>query len=242
MSIEQVKEIRERSNAPLGDCKAALEEARGDIDAALVVLQKRGIAKAVEKGVRLATEGRIHSYIHPGNRIAVIVEVNCETDFVAKNEDFINFCEEVAMQVAGMNAQFVKRDTSSDEANSQIQIFAEQVKNKPAEAQDKIITGKMEKWFSETCLLEQESIHHPKQTIEQSRLVLVAKLGENIQIRRFARMEVGEGMQKKSVDFLHEVARATLPDLKDIDLYGKLVKEDEKLTVVVDDKVVGVQG
>jgi len=206
MSIEQVREIRERSNAPLGDCKSALEEAKGDIDVALVVLQKRGITKAAAKGTRLATEGRIHPYIHPGNRIAVIVEVNCETDFAAKNDDFVNFCEEVAMQIAGMNAQHVRReDIPSDVSTIQSDIFYEQVKDKPFSAHDKIVAGKFEKWYTEVCLMEQESIHHPKQTIEQTRFALVAKLGENIQIRRFARMEVGEGMQKKSSDFVAEV-------------------------------------
>ncbi len=232
MSIEQVREVRERSNAPLGDCKAALEEAKGDINGALVILQKKGIAKAVAKGTRIASEGRIHPYIHLGNRIAVIVEVNCETDFVAKNEDFVNFCEEVAMQVAGMNPTYVDMESSklynSVEANTQREIFREQIKDTPTEMHEKILTEKMEKWFTEACLSKQESIHHPKQTIEQLRLALVAKLGENIQIRRFARMEVGEGMQKKSDDFVAEV--------------GKLVKEDEKVTVVVDDKAVGTQG
>lgn len=227
MSIEQVKEVRDRSHAPLGDCKAALEEAKGDIDAALVVLQKRGIAKAVAKGTRLATEGRIHPYVHPGNRVAVIVEVNCETDFVAKNEDFINFCEEVAMQVAGMSAQYVNLSAVPGAVyGQQRDIFLEATK-KVLEGKEialmKVVDGKMNKWYTEVCLMEQESILHPKQRIEDLRLALVAKLGENIQVRRFSRMEVGEGMAKKSTDFLQEVAVATggLPELKDVNLYDK---------------------
>lgn len=210
ISASVVKEVRERSGAGMMDCKNALVEANGDVEKALEIIQKKGLAKAVKKAGRVASEGLIHSYIHAGGRLGVLLEVNCETDFVARNPDFKQFCEETAMQIAAMSAQYVKKDEIPETAIAkQKEIFEAQLKEegKPQQAWPKIMEGKVSKWAQEICLADQESIIHQGKTIEQLRSELVAKIGENINIRRFVRWELGEGIEKKKEDYAAEVAK-----------------------------------
>lgn len=210
ISASTVKEVRERSGAGMMDCKNALVEAGGDVEKALEIIQKKGLAKAVKKAGRVASEGLVHAYIHAGGRLGVLVEINCETDFVSRNDDFKQFVEETAMQIAAMNAQYVKKDEIPASATAkQKEIFEAQLKEegKPEQAWPKIVEGKLSKWMQEICLLDQESIIHQGKTIEQVRQELVAKIGENINIRRFTRWELGEGIEKKKEDYAAEVAK-----------------------------------
>ncbi|MBI2388960.1 MAG: translation elongation factor Ts [Deltaproteobacteria bacterium] len=210
ISASTVKEVRERSGAGMMDCKNALVEANGDVEKALEIIQKKGLAKAVKKAGRVASEGLVHSYIHAGGRIGVLVEINCETDFVSRNEDFKRFCDDVAMQIAGMSAQYVrKEEIPADVTAKQKEIFQAQLKEegKPEQAWPKILEGKLSKWAQEICLNDQESIVVPGKNIEQVRAELVAKIGENINIRRFVRWELGEGIEKKKEDYAAEVAK-----------------------------------
>lgn len=210
ISASTVKEVRERSGAGMMDCKNALVEANGDVEKALEIIQKKGLAKAVKKAGRVASEGLVHSYIHAGGRLGVLVEINCETDFVSRNPDFKQFCEEVAMQIAAMSAQYVKKEEIPDSVKAkQQEIFEAQLKEegKPQQAWPKILEGKISKWASEICLNDQLSIIHEGKTVEQLRTDLVAKIGENINIRRFVRWELGEGIEKKKEDYAAEVAK-----------------------------------
>ena len=207
-----VKQVRERSGAGMNDCRSALIEASGDVEKALELIQKKGLAKAVKKAGRIAAEGLVHSYIHAGGRLGVLAEINCETDFVSRNPDFKAFVEETCMQIAAMSAQYVKKDEiPAGVIAKQKEIFeaqmAEDPKPKPKDAWPKIIEGKINKWSSEICLVDQESIIHAGKTIEQLRQELVAKIGENINIRRFTRWELGEGIEKKKEDYAAEVAK-----------------------------------
>ncbi len=207
-----VKQVRERSGAPMMDCKSALVEAAGDVEKALDIIQKKGLAKAVKKAGRVAAEGLVHSYIHAGGRLGVLAEINCETDFVSRNPDFKLFVEETCMQIAAMAAQYVKKEEiPADIVAKQKEIFeaqmAEDPKPKPKDAWPKIIEGKVAKWAGEICLNDQESIIHAGKTVEQLRQELVAKIGENISIRRFTRWELGEGIEKKKEDYAAEVAK-----------------------------------
>ena len=210
MSAEKIREVRERSGAPLSEGKTALEEAQGDIDQALVVLQKRGTTRSVSES-RIAAEGLVRSYIHPGDRLAVLVEVNCETDFVARSPDFRAFCDDVAMQIAGMSPRYVARTEIPEEHRvSQREIFVAQLREqkKPEAAIAKIVEGKINKWYSEVCLLDQESITVPGKTVEQVRAEVSAKFREKVSVRRFTRWEVGSGMEKRDSNLAHEVAKA----------------------------------
>jgi elongation factor Ts len=210
ISAGLVKEVRERSGAGMMDCKNALVEASGDVEKALEIIQKKGLAKAVKKAGRVASEGLVHAYIHAGGRLGVLVEINCETDFVSRNPDFKSFCEETAMQIAAMNAQYVRKEEIPETAIAkQKEIFSAQLKEegKPEAAWPKIMEGKVNKWAQEICLNDQESIIHQGKTVEQLRTDLVAKIGENITIRRFVRWELGEGIEKKKEDFSTEVAK-----------------------------------
>lgn len=213
-TVNLVREVRERSNAPLGECKTALDEAGGDVDKALTILQKRGEAKAISAGGRIATEGVVHSYVHPGGRISVLVEVNCETDFVAMNPEFLAFCDNVAMQVAAMGPKYVDRASVPSEVSlAQESIFKAQLQSegKPEKSWSKIIDGKINKWCSEVCLMDQALVtgSNPKNTVETERVALIAKLGENVKVRRFVRWELGEGLEKRSVDLAADVAKLT---------------------------------
>jgi elongation factor Ts len=204
-----VKELRERTGAGPIDCKKALTETAGDMEKAAEYLRKKGLAKAASKSSRVATEGAVASYIHAGGKIGVLVEVNCETDFVAKTDDFKNFVKDVAMQIAATNPPFVRReDVPADAVEKQKQVFADQAKSegKPEKIIGNIVEGRVKKWFTEVCLLEMPFVKDPDKSIEQVRNETIAKIGENISVRRFVRYELGEGMEKKKDDFAAEVA------------------------------------
>lgn len=193
MNIEDIKKLREATGAGMMDAKSALEEAKGDYEKAVTVLRKKGLAKAAKKAERTAGVGIIESYVH-GGKIGVLVEVNCETDFVARTDDFQEFCKDVALHVAASNPSYVSpEDIPENDLNKEKDVIKEEVaaSGKPAEHAEKIIEGKLSKWYEEVCLLNQPFVKDPNQTIEQLRQALVAKLGENIVISRFARLEVG---------------------------------------------------
>lgn len=193
MNIEDIKKLREATGAGMMDAKSALEEAKGNYDEAVKVLRKKGLAKAAKKADRTAAVGVIESYVH-GGKIGVLLEVNCETDFVARTEDFKNFTRDVAMHVAAANPSYLNADEiPEDELNKEKDAIKEEVaaSGKPAEHAEKIIEGKLTKWYEEVCLMNQPFVKDPNQTIEQLRQALVGKLGENIVVRRFTRMEVG---------------------------------------------------
>ena len=193
MNIEDIKKLREATGAGMMDAKSALEEAKGDYEKAVVVLRKKGLAKAAKKAERSAGVGVIESYVH-GGKIGVLVEVNCETDFVARTDDFKEFTRDVALHIAASNPTYVSSENiPEDELNKEKDLIKEEVaaSGKPAEHAEKIVEGKLSKWYEEVCLLNQPFVKDPNQTIEQLRQALVAKLGENIVINRFTRLEVG---------------------------------------------------
>ena len=192
---QQVKELRERTGAGFSDCRTALIEAGGDMERAIDVLRKRGQATAQKKAQREATEGFIGSYIHAGGKIGVIVEVNCESDFVARTEDFQRLCHELAMHVAALDPRFVRREEVTPEIlERERAIYGEQARatGKPDAVIEKIVNGKMEKFYEETCLYEQHFIKDELLTIRELIHQAIAKLGENITVRRFVRLKVGE--------------------------------------------------
>jgi elongation factor Ts len=196
ISAQDVKALRERTGAGMMDCKKALTEAEGDIDKAIEILRVKGQAQAAKRGERTASEGVVTSYLHSTGRIGVLVEVDCETDFVARNEDFQEFAREVAVQIAASNPQFVSEDEVPEESRqAELRIFEEQAADKPENVRPKIAEGRLRKWLEEVVLLNQEHVNkdkHGGQTIEQLRAAAASKTGENIVIRRFARFQVGE--------------------------------------------------
>ena len=205
-----IKDLRERTGAGMADCKKALTEVGGDMDKAIDYLRTKGLAKAAKKAGREATEGAVVSYIHGGGRIGVLVEVNCETDFVARNEDFQAFTREVALQIAAMNPQFVRREeVAQDVIDREREVLVAKAKEtgKPDPVVQKMVDGQITKWLKEICLLDQTWVKDPDKTIDQVQQELIAKIGENIKIRRFVRFELGEGLEKKKDDFAAEVAK-----------------------------------
>jgi elongation factor Ts len=196
ITAQDVKALRERTGAGMMDCKKALTESEGDVDKAIEILRVKGQAQAAKRGERHASEGTVTSYLHSTGRIGVLVEVDCETDFVARNEDFQEFAREVAVQVAASNPQYVSEDEVPEEARqAELRIFEEQAADKPENVRPKIAEGRLRKWLEEVVLLNQEHVNkdkHGGQTIEQLRAATAAKTGENIVIRRFARFAVGE--------------------------------------------------
>jgi len=195
ISASLVKELRERTGAGMMDCKRALQETHGDLEAAAEYLRKQGILKAERKAGRTANEGLVHSYIHPGGRIGVLVEVNCETDFVARTDEFRQFCHEVAMQIAAAAPSVVSRDQVPAQVlakEREINLEAARHEGKPEKVLDRIVEGKIEKYFSQVCLLEQAYIRDPDKKIEELLKETIASLGENIQIARFSRYTLGE--------------------------------------------------
>ncbi|RMH43379.1 MAG: translation elongation factor Ts [Deltaproteobacteria bacterium] len=209
VTAAMIKELRERTSAGMADCKKALVETGADIEKAIEYLRKKGLSKAAKKAGRTATEGLVTSYIHGNGRIGVLLEVNCETDFVARNEDFQRFCHEVCMQIAAMAPQYVRREeVPESEIERERAIRMEEARNtgKPEQVIAKIVDGQINKWLKEICLLDQPWVKDDKKTIDQLREELVAKIGENIQIRRFTRYELGEGLARKEENFAKEVA------------------------------------
>ncbi len=219
ISAKMVKALRDRTGAGMMDCKNALVETSGDEDKAMEIIQKKGLAKVAKKAGAIAAEGVVHGYIHAGSRIGVLVEVNCQTDFVARNEEFRSFVEAIAMQIASMSPVEVRsEDFTEAQIEKQKEIFRGQLaeeakqtgKEKPAAAIEKIVEGKLNKWLKEACLVDQVFIlSDDKKTVKQITDELSAKIGEKIAIRRFVRYELGEGIEKKTADLAADVA-ATL--------------------------------
>lgn len=196
ISASLVKQLRDRTGAGMMECKAALQEANGDIEAANTVLRKRGLAQAAKKVGRSTSEGVIGSYIHLGGKIGVLVEVNCESDFVARTDDFQNLVKEIGLHIAAASPTYARReDVPADVLERERAIYRAQMENsgKPANVIDKIVEGKLNAFYEQTVLIDQPSIRDPKVTVGQVITALIAKLGENIAIPRFARFKVGEG-------------------------------------------------
>lgn len=201
ISIELVKDLRQRTGAGIVDCKAALQEAKGNIETAIDYLRKKGLATAAKKAGRIATDGLVASYIHAGGKMGVLVEINCETDFVAKTEDFQGFVKNMAMHIAAANPQFIRReDVPREVLEKEREIYRTQAldSGKPEKVIDKIVEGKLERFYSEACLLEQTYIKDSDLTIKEVLEGMIGKLGENIAIRRFARFQLGEGLSPQS--------------------------------------------
>ncbi|MCT4633735.1 MAG: translation elongation factor Ts [Firmicutes bacterium] len=210
VTASMVKELRQATGAGMLECKKVLTETDGNIDEAIKLLRERGLAKAAKKADRIAAEGSVVSYIHGGGRIGVLVEINSETDFVAKNEEFQAFTKDVAMQIAAANPKYVRREeVPADEIEKEKEILTQQALNegKPAQIVEKMVVGRINKYYKEVCLLEQAFIKDPDMTIEQLLKEKIAKIGENLNIRRFTRYEVGEGLEKKEENFAEEVAK-----------------------------------
>jgi elongation factor Ts len=200
ISAQLVKELREKTNAGMMDCKRALTEAQGDMTKAEEWLRHKGLSAAAKKASRVASEGAVGSYIHLGGKIGVLVEVNCETDFVARNELFQAFVKDVAMHIAATNPLYLKReDVAPEVVEKEREIAKAQLKEqgKPEKVWDKIVEGKLEKFFKEVCLLEQAFVKDSDKSINQLVTEVVAKIGENIQVRRFTRYQVGVGAEAK---------------------------------------------
>jgi elongation factor Ts len=211
VTTQMIKDLRERTQAGMSDCKKALTECNGDMEKAVEYLRKKGIAQAAKKATRIASEGVIANYMH-GSRIGVMVEVNCETDFVSRNPDFQVFARELAMQVAAMSPQYVSQEeipAKVIEQEKAIRLEQARLLKKPEPVLQKIVEGQMAKWFKEVCLLDQTWIKDPdgKKDIRGLLMDLIGKIGENIKVRRFVRYEVGEGLAKRADDFVEEVKR-----------------------------------
>jgi len=193
ISAKMVGELRAKSGAGLMDCKKALVESKGDFEEAMTILRKRGVAAAAKRAGRNAAEGLVESYIHLGGKVGVLVEINCESDFVAKNDEFRLFAKDICMQIAAASPLYVKRDEVPESIlEKEREIAAEQAKDKPAQAAQKIIEGKINKYFGDYCLMEQPFVKNPDQTIQDLLTSQIAKLGENMMIKRFVRFQVGE--------------------------------------------------
>jgi len=208
ITAQMVKELRERTSAPMMDCKNALTETQGDMEKAVDFLRKKGLAAAAKKAGRIAAEGAVGSYIHGGGKLGVLVEVNCETDFVARTDEFQELVRDIAMHIAAAEPRFVRREeVTEDVLAREREIFRDQAaaSGKPANVVEKIVTGKMEKYFSEFVLLEQTFVKDSDKTVGQLITEKIARIGENIQIRRFVRFKLGEGIEKRQDDFAAEV-------------------------------------
>ena len=211
VTAQQVKELRETTCAGMMDCKKALVETNGDMEKAIDYLREKGLAAAAKKSGRIAAEGIVESYIHAGGKIGVMIEVNCETDFVAKTPEFHSFVRDLAMQVAAANPQYLSREeVSAAILDHEREILRAQALNegKPAKIIDKMVEGRVEKYYKENCLLEQAFIKDPDQSVTDVVNAQISKIGENIVVRRFVRYQMGEGLEKKVSDFAAEVASA----------------------------------
>ncbi|HET8723050.1 MAG TPA: translation elongation factor Ts [Anaeromyxobacteraceae bacterium] len=211
ISANAVKELREKTGAGMMDCKKALAESGGDFAKAEEFLRKKGLASAAKKAGRAATEGAVGQYVHMGGKIGVLVEVNCETDFAARNEAFQALVKDVAMHVAAAAPQYVRREeVPAEVVAKELEIAKGQAREqkKPEAIIEKIAQGKVDKFYKEVCLLEQPFVKDDKKTVEDVVKDAIAKIGENIQVRRFARFVLGEGLEKKSENYADEVAKA----------------------------------
>ena len=208
---KDVMDLRARTGAGMMDCKKALTEADGDMDKAVTILREKGAATAAKKAGRVAAEGIVESYIHMGGKIGVLVEVNCETDFVAKSDDFKNFAHDVALQIASMTPTCVAIDDLDAKAvELEREIYRNQAlaepKPKPLNIIEKMVDGRIQKYYKEVCLLEQDFFKDPGKTIKQYQTEVTAKVGEKVAIRRFVRYEMGEGIEKRKDDYLGEIS------------------------------------
>ncbi|KAF0091463.1 MAG: elongation factor T [Fusobacteria bacterium] len=209
ISANLVKELRERTGAGMMDCKKALTETNGDTEKAIEFLREKGLSAAAKKAGRIATEGVIETYIHGVGRIGVMLELNCETDFVAKTDEFKELAKDIAMHIAAARPEFLKpEEVPTEELEKEKSILRAQALNegKPEKIVDKMVEGRIAKYFKDVCLLEQPFVKDPDKTISQLITEKVAKIGENISVRRFVRYELGEGMAKKEDNFADEVA------------------------------------
>ncbi|MBU1853024.1 MAG: translation elongation factor Ts [Candidatus Omnitrophica bacterium] len=196
ISVDLIRKLREKTNAPMMDCKKALIESNGDLKTATEILKKRGQIVALKKAGRSAKEGVVGSYIHSNSKIGVLLEVNCETDFVARNEEFRKFVKDVCMQIAASSPAYVSREeVPKSIAEREKEILKEQVKGKPEKVMEKIVEGKLEKFYSEVCLMDQPFIKDDKIAIKDYLATLIGKIGEKIIVRRFVRFRVGEEME-----------------------------------------------
>ena len=208
ITAQMVKQLRERTGAGMLDCKNALNETKGNLESAVDYLRKKGLAAAAKKAGRVTAEGAVGSYIHAGGKIGVLVEINCETDFVARTEQFQDLVRDIAMHIAAAEPRAVRREEVTEaDLERERTIFRDQAlaSGKPANIVDKIVDGKIEKYFSEFVLLEQPFVKNPDITVGQLVSETVAKIGENIQVRRFSRFKLGEGIEKRQDDFAAEV-------------------------------------
>jgi elongation factor Ts len=207
-----IKALREKTGAGMMECKAALTESEGNEEKAVEILRKRGLASATKKAGRIAAEGLVHSYIHAGGKIGVLVEVNCESDFVARTDDFRSFVHDLAMHIAASEPRFISKEEVAEEVIAkEREIALEQARsdpknaNKPEQVLDKIVEGRMSKFYQEVCLLEQPFVKDQNMTVGQLVTAVISKTGENIKIRRFVRFKMGEGLEKRSADLGAEV-------------------------------------
>lgn len=203
-----VKELRERTGAGMMDCKKALSATDGDLEKAIDFLREKGLAAAAKKAGRVAAEGLVEAYIHGGGRIGVLVEVNCETDFVAKTDAFKELVKDIAMHIAATNPSYLKREeVPTAKLEHEQAVLAEQARNegKPEKIIEKMVAGRIEKYYKEVCLMEQPFVKDPDKTISDLITESIAKIGENISIRRFTRYQLGEGIEKKEENFAEEV-------------------------------------
>ena len=200
MSMALVKELREKTGAGLLDCQKALGETQGDVEKALRVLREKGLAKAAKKGARVAADGAVGSYIHPGAKIGVLVEVNCETDFVARTDEFQQLVRDLAMQVAAASPRYVRReDVPESELDSERAIYRVQAEQsgKPTQVIERIVAGQLERYYKDVCLLEQPFIKQSDRTVKDLVQEAIARLGENVTVRRFARFQLGEAADRQ---------------------------------------------
>ena len=212
ITAAMVKELREKTGAGMMDCKKALTEANGDMEKSIETIRERGLAVAAKKAGRVAADGLVEAYIHGGGRIGVLVEINCETDFVAKTAEYKEFCRDIAMQVAASSPQFVRREDVPQDVIDQEKALTRaeaEEEGKPANIIEKMVEGRTEKYLKEACLLEQPFIKNTDITVQQLLNEKIAKIGENITIRRFARYHVGEGIEKKESSLAEEIAALT---------------------------------
>jgi elongation factor Ts len=209
VTASMIKELRGQTGAGILDCRKALQEAEGDMEKAIDWLRAKGVAKAAKKASRAATQGLVYSYIHAGGKLGVLLEVNCETDFVARGDDFQELVKGVAMHVAAMSPMWVKREEVPEDVIAREKaVFIQQAieAGKPEAIAEKMVVGKLNKFYKENCLLEQPFVKDEDVTILQMQTNFVAKCGENVQIRRFTRWALGEGLKKREDDFVAEVA------------------------------------
>ena len=208
ITAEQVKELRDRTGAGIMDCKKILTQAEGDMEKAIQLLKEKGMAKAAKKADSIAAEGLVASYIHMGGKIGVLLEVNCETDFASKSEQFTQLCKDIAMHIAAANPTYVRREeVPAADLEHEREVLRAQALNegKPAQIVEKMIDGRLKKFYEETCLMEQPFVKNPDQTITDLINEAVLKIGEKITVRRFVRYEMGEGLEKRVDNFAEEV-------------------------------------